>query len=212
MGMSHDLLQDIISKINLPEVVNQPFFIAISGAAASGKTTIANALSATISLIKEDLSIVVLSLDGFMLSRQKRQSMGISGYDPRSHDIAKIKDAVTQLSKGKTIDYYPYNHFSGRHDISPVQIGGTLIILDGIYSFHEVIEKTLNYKIFISGEKDTLKSLRLKVDIEKRKYTDLEAYSHSETEYINYEKFIVPYKQKADLVIKVESNWKFSFS
>ena len=64
------------------------FVLAISGAAASGKTTFCQDMINY--LAKQKMGAVHVPLDGYLLDRKTRRQKQLSGYDPRSSDLPKM--------------------------------------------------------------------------------------------------------------------------
>ncbi len=99
-------------------------------------------------------------------------------------------------------------HTKRRVKLEPVDI----IIFEGVQAFHDKISNLVDFSVFIDGEKEVLKELRLITDIGARKFDPSVAFGHSESEYSNFETFILPNRKKADVVIKVMQNWHYSIS
>ena len=61
------------------------FVLAVSGAAASGKTMFCGQMADY--LRKHGVSAEHVPLDGYLLDRKTRDQRGLSGYDPQSSDL-----------------------------------------------------------------------------------------------------------------------------
>jgi phosphoribulokinase len=164
------------------------FVLAVSGAAASGKTMFCR------------------NMVDF------RDRRGLSGYDPRSSDMTQM---ITQMKaliyEGKSIDLPVYNHQTGTHD-SPRRIQhAKAILLDGIMSMqYEIRKRFPNLSIFFTSEDIVIRGLRLLVDMQERGYTVFQALVHSDEEFISYNKWISPQIEFADLKIWVDKNRELS--
>ena len=182
------------------------YVLAVSGAAASGKTMFCRHMVDF--LIDRGVSAVHVPLDGYLLDRKIRNRQGLSGYDPRSSDMTQmIAQMKTLIYEGKPVDLPVYNHQTGTHD-SPrrIQHAGT-IILDGIMSMQSEIRMQFpNLSIFFTSENIVIRGLRFLVDMEERGYTVFEALQHSDEEFISYNKWISPQIEFADLKIWVDKN------
>ena len=179
------------------------YVLAVSGAAASGKTTFCKGMVEY--LRKQGLSAVHVPLDGYLLDRETRNKQKLSGYDPKSSDIPRMIDHMkTLIYAGKSIDVPIYDHKSGNHRLSrriqPVEI----IILDGIMSLQfEMRERFPNLNIFFASEDIVIRGLRLLVDLDERGYSVFQALAHSDEEFIFYNKWIYPQITFAHLKIWV---------
>ena len=81
----------------------RPVLVAINGCQGSGKTTLGDYLCAAL-LAEHDLNAVALSLDDFYLTRAQREALASTVHPllstrgvPGTHDIALLRDTLTQL-------------------------------------------------------------------------------------------------------------------
>jgi phosphoribulokinase len=190
-----------------PETV---FVLAVSGAAASGKTMFCRNMVDF--LADRGVSAVHVPLDGYLLDRKIRDRRGLSGYDPQSSDMTQmIAQMKNLIYEGKPIDLPVYNHQTGTHD-SPRRIQhAKAILLDGIMSMQSEIRKRFpNLSIFFTSEDIVIRGLRLLVDMQERGYTVFQALEHSDEEFIFYNKWISPQIEFADIKIWVDKNRELS--
>ena len=186
------------------------FVLAISGAAASGKTMFCRHMVDF--LADRGVSAIHVPLDGYLLDRKIRDGRGLSGYDPQSSDMSKmIAQMKTLIYEGKPIDLPVYNHQTGTHD-SPQRIQhARVILLDGIMSMqYEMRERFPNLNIFFTSEDIVIRGLRLMVDMQERGYTVFQALAHSDEEFISYNKWIYPQITFSDVKIWVDKDRELS--
>jgi uridine kinase len=187
------------------------FVIAVSGAAASGKTTFCQGMIKY--LAKQKMGVVHVPLDGYLLDRRTRNQKKLSGYDPRSSDLPKMIDDMKMfIYEGHSIDLPIYNHKNGNHKpprhIEPAQV----VILDGIMSLqYELRERFTNLNIFFTSSDIVIRGLRLLVDMEERGYSVFEALAHSDKEFIHYNEWIHPQITFAHIKIWIGKNRELSF-
>jgi phosphoribulokinase len=184
--------------------------IAVSGAAASGKTTFCRQLVDY--LMAQGVSAVHVPLDGYLLDREARFRRGLSGYDPQASDMPHMVDQMKRLIfHGKAIDLPVYNHLSGTHDPPRRIQSARVVLLDGILSMHhEIRERFPNLKLFFTSEEIVIRGLRLLVDMQERGYTVFQALANSDAEFANYKRWIYPQIGFADLTIHVSKDRKLS--
>ncbi|MBW2670612.1 MAG: hypothetical protein JRD87_12155 [Deltaproteobacteria bacterium] len=177
--------------------------MAVSGAAASGKTTFCKGMIEYLG--KKGLSGVHVPLDGYLLDRETRDKQKLSGYDPKSSDIPRMIDHMkTLIYTGKSIDLPIYDHKSGNHRLSRLIKPAGVIILDGIMSLQfEMRKRFPNLNIFFTSEDIVIRGLRLLVDMEERGYSVFQALAHSDEEFVFYNKWIYPQITFAHLIIWV---------
>ena len=179
------------------------YVLAVSGAAASGKTMFCKGM--VDHLRKKGLSAVHVPLDGYLLDRETRNLQNLSGYDPKSSDIPLMIDHMkTLIYAGKPIDLPIYDHKSGNHRLSCRIKPAEIIILDGIMSLQfEIRERFPNLNIFFTSKDIVIRGLRLLVDMEERGYSVFQALAHSDEEFVFYNKWIYPQITFAHLKIWV---------
>jgi len=177
--------------------------LAVSGAAASGKTTFCKGMVEY--LRKKGLSAVHVPLDGYLLDRETRNKQNLSGYDPRSSNLPRMIDHMeTLIHAGQSIDLPIYDHKIGNHRLSRRVESAEVIILDGIMSLQfEIRERFPNLNIFFASEDIVIRGLRLLVDMEERGYSVFQALAHSDEEFVFYNKWIYPQITFAHLKIWV---------
>jgi phosphoribulokinase len=186
------------------------YVLAVSGAAASGKTMFCRHM---VDFLTDcGISAVHVPLDGYLLERKIRDSRGLSGYDPRSSDMTQmVTQMKTLIYEGRPIDLPVYNHHTGTHDTPRRIQHAKAILLDGIMSMqHEIRKRFPNLSIFFTSEDIVIRGLRLLVDMEERGYTVFQALKNSDEEFISYNKWISPQIEFADLKIWVDKTRELS--
>ncbi len=186
------------------------YVLAVSGAAALGKTTFCRGLVDY--LAKHKITAAHLPLDGYLLDRETRIKHKFSGYDPQASDRPRMLDDIKRLIfQGLPIDMPIYNHKTGNYKqprrIEPAQV----IILDGIMSLqYEMRERFPNLNIFFTSKDVVIRGLRLLVDMEERGYSVFQALKHSDEDFVYYNKWIKVQMEFAHLKIWVGKNYTFS--
>jgi uridine kinase len=182
-------------------------FIAISGAAALGKTTLANTLRDNI-MSKMEISVDILPTDAFIMTRKERYLKGASGYDPRATKINNIYEAIRGLLRGECVSFYPYDHGTGSSVRQLISLKPSdIILVDGIHSFHSKIRRLMDLKIFLNAKHQLAIEMRSVVDVDQRGYAKHFAISTAHLEHKNYEIYIHPYIEFADVILQVSENW-----
>jgi uridine kinase len=213
-----ELYQHILDNFLKPEKIPRRthyasginFVLAVSGAAASGKTTFCQGLVDF--LAEQKISAVHVPLDGYLLNRETRNRRNLSGYDPQSSDLpGMIEHIKTLIYDGRPIDIPSYDHETGNHKdpcrTQPAQV----ILLDGIMSLqYEMRDRFTNLNIFFTSEDIVIRGLRLWVDMKERGYSVFEALAHSDEEFVCYNKWIYPQITFAHLKIWVGKNHELS--
>lgn len=177
--------------------------IGIAGGTASGKTSVAKAITADfsldqIALIEQDSYYLDLS----HLSKEERDTFNFD--HPNAVDFNLAKDHLSQLLKGNPIDVPIYDYTTHTPSGNNTHLDGQhIIILEGILALHdEEIRNMMDIKIFVDAPDDIRILRRLKRDIEER--------DRSLTSVINqyyatvrpmHIQFVEPTKRHADIII-----------
>ena len=181
----------------------RPYLIGICGGSGSGKTSFIRRLRQTFS--EEQLCIV--SQDDYYLPReqQHRDPNGEWNFDlPKSFDKKKFRLDIEKLLAGETVTIQEY--VFNNPDATPKMLefkSAPVIIIEGLFVFHyKKIARHLDLKIFVNA-KENLKVIRriLRDQVERGYPLDDVLYKYQHHVLPAYERFIMPYKEEADLVV-----------
>ena len=134
---------DIINEKKL----SAPAVVSIDGPCGSGKSTLA-------SIIEKDLGFNILHMDDFYLPFQKRDKNWmniIAGH----MDFNRLIEDVLEAYKSKTkTNYISYDCHSDKYlQEIPIDLDKILII-EGSYTSHPILDKYVDLKIFVEIDKD----------------------------------------------------------
>ena len=184
--------------------------VAISGAAALGKTRLASELKTRIIEIEEGIEVGILPTDAFMLDREERLSRNLSGYDSTANRLDHLGECIRQASQGRPISYRPYDHQTGKHSVEAVRIErADVLIIEGIHSFYPATINRIGKKIFLYAPPEDAKELRFITDLFERNYSAHLAFQRAESEYREFENHVMHYIRFADRVVELKSYWEY---
>lgn len=215
-GEKHDnrlVANKIVSNIiKLLPSNKRPLLVCITGSGAIGKSTFSNLIAECLhSRYKKKYSIQILPTDSYQLSRAERIKRNIIGFDPRSHNLDRLRSDVEKLLNNKKIEVKPYDHTTGKHYPKRTIKSSDILILEGVYSFYPTIAPLCpKLKYYIYANKSQAKELKFIADFTERDYDIQKAFRHSEAEYEAYEFHILPFLKLADNVILVDEYWKYN--
>ncbi|HSQ03394.1 MAG TPA: hypothetical protein VLN59_05135, partial [Burkholderiales bacterium] len=176
--------------------------VAISGAAALGKTRLCHAIVDAAD--HRGMTTTLVELDGFLKNRSERREENLSGYNPRATRFRPLLDTLhTLLFAGQSVDVPTYDHTTGMHGAAVSLAPADLVLLDGIMSLHyEVRDHFISGSIFLQAETELImKAHRLDVDMRERGYSAVKALAHCEAETREYDRWIHHQVEFADLVV-----------
>lgn len=183
--------------------MKRPYIIGITGGSGSGKTTFIQALKEAFT--KDEICFV--SQDDYYHEQelQKIDENGVVNYDrPGSINKKEFERDVKRLSEGETVtrDEYMFNNDAKKPKLLVFE-PAPIIIVEGIFVFHyKKMRKQLDLKVFIDA-KENLKVIRriVRDKVERNYPLDDVLYRFEHHILPSYEKYILPYRDKADLVI-----------
>lgn len=183
--------------------MKHPFLIGITGGSGSGKTTFIKQLRDGL----DESQVCYLSMDDYYVPReqQKKDKLGIHNFDrPKSIFRDEFVRDLKKLCKGKIVkrkEYVFNNELAEPRTLTfrPAPV----IIVEGLFVFHyKELRKMLDLRIFLHA-KDNLKVVRrIKRDRVERNYPLEDVlYRYEHHVLPAYEKYVEPYKEKADIII-----------
>jgi uridine kinase len=190
--------------------MEKPYIIGITGGSGSGKTSFIKALKKSFS--KEEICFV--SQDDYYLAKehQQKDDQGIENFDlPTSINKKDFVRDVKKLIVGETvtIEEYLFNNLEAKPIILTFK-PAPIIIVEGIFVFHyKKMRKEMNLKIFIEAKENLKVIRRITRDQVERNYPlDDVLYRYQKHILPAFEKYILPYRDSADLVINNNEHFK----
>lgn len=185
----------ILIDINYYVVLSLCNTIAITGDSGTGKTTISN-------ILKE------LFCDSFVLEcdryhKWERNDENWKKYthlNPDANYITKMSCDVFDLKIGNSIYQVDYNHESGKFTDKELIESNDNIIVCGLHSLY-LPENIINLKIYMDTDDNLRIPWKIKRDIQKRGYTIKKIMEQINSRKNDFQKYILPQKEKADIII-----------
>lgn len=183
--------------------------IGVAGAGCIGKTALCHRFRS----YAGDSQCQVVSLDGFMLEREKRDKLGgLTGYNPDGFELAKAASAVSGLIHNQTsFTLRQYDRRLHRRTrpvrIEPrrfLLIEGGLALTEGFYSLEDL-------HVFLDADRQMQYELRLRREQAEFGYSATLVAERFERYFSDYLRFIHPQIELADLVLEVGTDYSLSF-
>jgi len=177
--------------------------IGIAGGSGSGKTFFLNKL---IQSLSSEL-VCNLSLDNYYKPKneQEKDSNGIENFDlPTAFNIKTLLNDIQLLKSGTSVQFEKYNYNNA--DLSTefeTIYPAPILILEGIFMlYYEELIPFFDLKLFIEAPLELKIDRRIKRDKLERGYEKEDVlYRYYEHAIPSYEKYILPSKLNADLII-----------
>ncbi len=180
----------------------------ICGSSGSGKSFI-------VKFLRKKLGSDILSViyqDNYYKKRedQKKDKLGNYNFDlPFSFNQNDLIEDIIKIMSGKTIlrKEYTFNNPDVTPNIIRVE-PNAIIIIEGLFIFNDPnISNFFDKKIFIDCNMNIMIERRIKRDHVNRGYDKSDVlYKYNNHVIPAFNKFILPYKEKADLVINNDKN------
>lgn len=181
--------------------------IGLSGISGSGKTHL-------LSLIKKELGnrVEVISSDNYYkpIEFQKIDENGYHNFDlPEGINHLDFINDILKLKAGETLvkKVYNFNNPHAKEEFIALK-PAPILIVEGLFVYHfPQLAKLLQYKIFINLQPEIALNRRLLRDERERGMTKetIQYQWHNHT-IPGYNKYVMPYQNKADLVIDNHSD------
>lgn len=184
------------------KILSKPTLIGIGGNSGVGKSRIANALTSLFG------SKNVVNIKGDDIHKWERGNENWNSYthlDPKANDLYYDYNQLLTLKNGKNIKRRHYDHSTGKF-IDDITIKSNSIILyDGLHPYYiKQMRSIFDLKIFVSPDNMLAKYWKIKRDVKERGYSIDKVLKQIETRMNDYEAYIAPQEQVADIIISVK--------
>tara|TARA_B100000678_G_C17994907_1_gene416483 strand:- start:43 stop:675 length:633 start_codon:yes stop_codon:yes gene_type:complete len=180
----------------------------IVGCSGSGKSFIVN-------YVKNNFNLDVISIllqDNYYKRReyQKKDSDGNYNFDlPSSFLEDELFDDLKKIKNNSTVERLEYTFNNPK--ILPKKIivkPRSIILVEGMFLFYyKNFQKLIDRKIFIDVDQNAGLKRRIKRDLEERGYDKKNVlYKYNNHVIPSYNKYILPYKNDADLIVNNTKN------
>jgi len=184
----------ILSKINT---------IAITGDSGCGKTNLSNILKRLFD------SSFILECDRYhKWDRGHEKWQTITHLNPEANYITKMNDDVFDLKIGRDIYQVDYDHKTGKFTDKQIIENKDNIIICGLHTLY-LSDHVLDLKIYIDATENVRIPWKIKRDIAKRGYTIDRILKQIEDRKSDYENFIRPQREKADIIVSFYNDCEF---
>lgn len=189
---------------------NKPLLIGICGGSGSGKTSLIRRLRAAF----DPQALCVVSQDDYYKprSQQKKDEQGVENFDlPDSVDKKALRQDLERLLRGERVERAEYTFNNDEAAARTVVFTpAPVIVVEGLFVLHyKKIRNMLDLRIFVNAKENLKVIRRIMRDRRERNYPLEDVlYRYEHHVLPAYERYILPYKEDADVVINNNLNFE----
>lgn len=177
-----------------------PFIIGIAGDSGSGKTTYSNGIRR---MFGTDL-VKTITMDGYHKeNRIQRLASRHLPLDPNVNNLELLKDHLTRLKKGETVNIPLYNHESGDFDPPQIFPPSPIIIVEGLHALYPDLLPLMDFTIYVDPSRDVKWKWKYERDTLARGHEKEELTREMLLREAAYKRWVDFQKTSADIVIKI---------
>lgn len=203
-------------------LINNPkkhLLIGITGASASGKSTICRQIKSVIEEL--DMPVAVLSTDNYFKDISQLinkygsfDNVRDSGYDidaPSSFQMHQLKLDLEDLAQGIDIDapmYMPNG--TGVSVPNALHVHSEkIVVVEGIATMYENVQDVFDIRIYIEAPDDIRKSRFVKRAVEERNQSEENALKHWNYLKNAGDKYVSPFRNTSDFILNGTCDLKY---
>ncbi len=175
--------------------------IGVAGDSGCGKSTFLRRLA---DLFGEDLMTVICLDDYHSLDRKQRKVTGITALDPRANNFDLMYEQVKALKEGKAIDKPIYNHETGMIDPPEGIEPRPIVVIEGLHPLYdERVRSLIDFSVYLDLSDEVKVAWKVQRDMAERGHTLADVMQAINARKPDFEAYIDPQKQHADVVIQI---------
>lgn len=179
-----------------------PCLIAIVGDSGSGKSTVADAVTALLGPER----VTDIRLDDYhRFTREERAERGMTALNPGVHNLALMHEHLRLLRQGRQIRNRSYNHADG--SFGPIRViePREIVLVRGLLGFPtDELQELYHLSVFLQPEAELLFRWKLRRDVQSRGYTEAEVLKNIVQHLLDSKEFVLPQAERADVVVRYE--------
>jgi len=186
-------------------LLKENIVITISGDSGSGKSTLASKFKEY--LESKNKKVLLYECDRYhKWQRGDENWKKITHLNPDANNIENMKNDIIQLKSNISINQVEYDHHTGKFTY-PQYIEPLPVVI--VLGLHTLLDNTLNKisdcKIYIEPEDEIKKRWKIERDVKERGYTEEQILKNMNDRLEDYEAYIKPQKENADIIINYTS-------
>uniref|UniRef100_A0A0D9W8W7 Phosphoribulokinase n=1 Tax=Leersia perrieri TaxID=77586 RepID=A0A0D9W8W7_9ORYZ len=156
-------------------------------------------------VVGDDDEATVICLDDYhSLDRAGREASGVTALDPRANDFDLMYSQVRALKEGRAVEKPVYNHATGRLDPPELVTPPKILLIEGLHPLYdERVRGLLDFSIYLDISSDVKFAWKVQRDMAERGHSLESIKASIEARKPDFDAYIDPQKQYADVVIEV---------
>lgn len=178
---------------------SRPTLTVISGANATGKTTLTNSLAYALGINR----CVTIEMDDYQFARLEKRERGITGQNPKGTKLDQARKDLIELLQERPISKPRYEFKTGQILSNEIVLPNQHILVNGTSAFADEIRTLADCAIFLEAPDSMLLERRLKRDTYERGYTEERIKQLFPELDQDYKRYIEPQKGEADFLVNL---------
>jgi uridine kinase len=180
---------------------------AICGDSGSGKSTLSILLKSIFS------NSFMLECDRYhKWERTNKNWEDTTHLNPQANYITKMNEDVFNLKIGKDVYQVDYDHSTGKFTEKQLINPSDNLIVCGLHSLYGNNDSVYDLKIYMDTDEDLKKKWKINRDVKERGYSVEKVLDNIKKREKDFNEFILPQKDNADLVIRFFTVEKIDFN
>jgi phosphoribulokinase len=151
-----------------------------------------------------DLTTVICLDDYHSNDRGGRKVSGLTALNPAENNFDLMYEQIKALKNGDTVSKPIYNHVNGTLDTPETIVSTPIIIFEGLHPMHDArVRELLDFSLYLDISPAVKVNWKIQRDMEERGHSLESIMASIEARQPDFDAFIDPQKQFADMVIDV---------
>lgn len=205
------LTRKTLEKFGTPALAKRRI-IGIAGAGCLGKSTLAEVFAETLHLhLGYDCDW--LELDGYLIEKERREASCpiISGYNPKGYELDEAENQLRSwLTTGEVFEVRVYDKLTSKRTGCRKVQARDLLVVEGVCALCESVTDLSNFKVFLEASREVQYANRWQRERTDLGRSDSQIQQKFQTLYPDYEMYILPTREMADVVLQVKTGYELS--
>ncbi|PZM82211.1 hypothetical protein DLH72_04325 [Candidatus Gracilibacteria bacterium] len=212
LNFSETNINFLASEIQKLKKENETLIIGISGGSASGKTSLVTPKLKEI--LEKDFEVSILNMDNFQMGKEFVENLkSLYKYDDkRNFCLEEVNEILWKLKNGENVEIPKFSLEKVVRDGKIFFKNAEIILLEGIYATDEILQKNLDFSIFVEDEVTNMLTKRiLRYALEMKLKNGPVGALKQYLKYVlpAYNDLVLEQKQKANVIIKIDFDFHF---